>query len=64
MYCNIPVNCSRCGHSMVVEEWFEEKEYNSKGFPTGRTRTAASNLICPICFHKEIIDDSFDGPWH
>lgn len=57
------VYCSKCGWQMVVESWFEEKEYRN-GYSTGRVRNAASNLICPNCLNTEIIDDTFDGPWY
>lgn len=64
LYENVMPLCSKCGSRMEVEEYFEEREYDRKGIPTGRVRTAASCLVCPNCFHKEVIDDTFDGPWH
>lgn len=61
---NLIGDCPVCGTKMKIEEWFKEKEYDKLGIPTGRTRLAASNLICPNCLHREVIDDTFDGNWH
>lgn len=47
--------------------FFIEYEYETiKGnlFKTGRKRRAVSHLECPHCFHKECVDDTFDGAWH
>lgn len=59
--------CSKCGCNLEPGEWFQEEEYYVKNGIinyTGRVRKSLSYLICPKCGHKEIVDDSFDGPWH
>jgi len=55
--------CVKCG-TPLVPEWFTDKEYNSRGYPTGRVRRAVSHLECPKCWLKECVDDTFDGPWY
>lgn len=58
-------NCSKC--SVPLEPvWFTEEEYevvNGIMYKTGRKRRAVSHLECPCCLNREIVDDSFDGPW-
>lgn len=54
--------CPRCGEALE-KIFFIEKEYR-KGIPTGRIRRAVSHLECPVCGHREVVDDSLDGPWY
>lgn len=54
--------CQDCGE-MIRPVWFLETEYGRNGGPTGRKRRAVSHLQCDGCGKKEIVDDSFDGPW-
>ena len=58
--------CSKCGADLEPV-WFTEKEMKpAQGGMvfTGRTRRAVAYLECPDCLKKEVVDDSFDGPWH
>ena len=57
--------CSVCG-GKLEPSWFVEEEYtviDGRLHKTGRTRHAVDYLYCTDCFHKETVDDSFDGPW-
>jgi hypothetical protein len=58
--------CPRCGSTMYPI-WFEDEETRmifGSLHKTGRKRLACSHFECPCCFHKECVDDSFDGEWH
>lgn len=57
--------CPECGAPMEAV-WFEEEEtktFQGTMYNTGRKRRAVDYLVCPICFIRECVDDSFDGPW-
>lgn len=60
------IYCEECGHQME-KVMFTEKEQRltSAGYyyETGRERIACSHLECPECGHREVVDDTFDGPW-
>ena len=59
-------NCCRCD-APLQPVWFTEEEYRTKYghmYKTGRKRSAVDYLICPVCLHKECVDDSFDGGWY
>lgn len=63
---NIYGGCSECG-TPLEPVWFTEEEYKTVNgciFKTGRKRRAVDYLVCPNCFHKEIVDNSFDGNWY
>lgn len=58
-------NCPECGLELKPV-WFTEKEYKNVIeflIPTGRTKKACNYLFCEMCGYKEIVDDTFDGPW-
>lgn len=58
--------CPICG-TELEPIFFIEYEYETiRGnlIKTGRKRRAVSHLECPYCFHKECVDDTFDGVWH
>lgn len=60
------MQCCICGGSME-KVMFIEKEHKTTSmgvvYETGRQRYACSHLECPECGYKEIVDDTFDGPW-
>ena len=46
--------------------WFIDEEYKTMQgmmYKTGRKRQAVDYLVCPVCYKRECVDDSFDGPW-
>lgn len=57
--------CVECGYPLepVYFEEKEEKIVQGIRIPTGRVRTAVNYLYCPMCGHKEVVDDTFDEPW-
>jgi ribosomal protein L40E len=58
--------CAECGADLEPV-WFEEEEIETMHgimYKTGRKRRAVDYLICPICFARECVDNSFDEPWH
>lgn len=59
-------NCPIC-REPLEPEYFIEKEYkitqDGIQYYTGRIRYAVDYLICPMCFTKQCVDDTFDGPW-
>lgn len=54
-------SCSECGADLEAV-FFTELEYKN-GVHTGRQRRAVDYLVCPICFTRECVDDTFDEPW-
>ena len=55
--------CCYCGTALEAV-WFVEYEYEYDGIrKTGRKRDNISHLECPLCGEREVIDDSFAGPW-
>jgi len=57
--------CPECGADMEAV-WFIDEEYKTMygmQYKTGRKRRAVDYLVCPMCFTKECVDDSYDGPW-
>ena len=57
--------CPECGADMEAV-WFIDEEYKTMQgmmYKTGRKRQAVDYLVCPICYTRECVDDSFDGPW-
>ena len=57
--------CPHCGNQMAPVYFTEEETKIKNGvlYKTGRKRRAVSHIECPICFKKECVDDTFDGPW-
>ena len=58
--------CPDC-HIKMIPIWFQDEEikfYQGSMYKTGRKRTACSHFECINCFHKECVDDTFDGEWH
>ena len=60
--------CSHC-NSKLEPVWFTEEEtkiYRQTGglYKTGRKRRNVDYLICPICLHKECVDDTFASDWY
>lgn len=57
--------CVECGHSLEAVFFIEKEEKICGGVRilTGRVRKAVDYLYCPICGHKETVDDTFDEPW-
>lgn len=53
--------CCCCGTALEAV-WFVEYEYDGMR-KTGRKRDNISHLECPFCGKREVIDDSFAGPW-
>ena len=59
--------CENCGTPLEAEFFMDEEEKvtgDGYRYKTGRVRTAVDYLICPCCFKKFCVDDSFDGAWH
>ena len=57
--------CANCNTELEAI-WFEEEEiktFQGIMYTTGRKRRAVDYLICPECYSKECVDDSFDEPW-
>lgn len=57
--------CKKCNISLEPV-WFIEKEYKCEHgirYETERVRDAVDYLVCPMCGHKECVDDTFDGNW-
>lgn len=57
--------CSKCDN-LLTPKWAIQSEYQTyRGIQTktGRIRKAIAYLECKNCFHKELIDDTFDGQW-
>lgn len=57
--------CPECGADMEAV-WFIDEEYKTMQgmmYKTGRKRQAVDYLVCPVCYKRECVDDSFDGPW-
>lgn len=55
--------CPFCGGEME-RVLFTEYEYDRCNTRTGRKRTACSHLECFHCGTREVVDESYDGPWH
>lgn len=58
--------CSYCGANLEPVYFIEEETKIECGvlYKTGRKRRAVNYLVCPICLHKECVDDTFDGAWY
>lgn len=58
--------CVKCDCKLKPVFFIEEETKAARGcmYKTGRKRKACSHLECPICGHKECVDDTFDGLWH
>ena len=60
--------CSSCGTELEAVWFIEAEEKYDSGtktyYKTGRKRKNTNYLECPICGHKECVDDSFAGEWY
>lgn len=57
--------CPICGENLEPVYFQEDglQLYEGSVIETGRVRTIVDYLVCPHCDQKQIVDDSFDGPW-
>lgn len=55
--------CPICGADLEPVRFIEE-ERDIHNRNTGRVRDAVSHLECVVCGKRQIVDDSFDGPWY
>ena len=56
--------CERCGEPLIAEDLYIDYERDKNGILTGRKRLDIGYLICPSCFKKYCVDDSFATQWH